>query len=100
MSSFTYVKIPADTTEAIEELTASKSGGLENDELVSFAKSYFQKQASNNTDNNSADLQQLPSTCEIMALSIPLKKIIIVQLVCMPLITDTMHVKIRVQHSW
>jgi hypothetical protein len=61
MSTFAYVKIPADSTEAIEELKASKEGGLEQDALVKSAKSYFQQQA--NGDHPS---------CEIMALSVPL----------------------------
>ena len=61
MSSFTYVKIPADSSEPIEELTASKAGGLQHDELVKNAKAYFQQQA-----------QADHASCEIMALSIPL----------------------------
>lgn len=56
-----YVKIPADSSAPLEELTASKAGGLENDELVLQAKAYFQHQA--NADHPS---------CEITALSIPL----------------------------
>ena len=42
--SFTYVKIPADSSEPIQELTASKQGGLERDELVKAAKAYFHHQ--------------------------------------------------------
>ena len=59
--SFTYVKIPADSSAPIEELSASKAGGLENDELVLKAKAYFQQQA-----------QADHPSCEITALSIPL----------------------------
>jgi hypothetical protein len=62
MSSFTFVRIPADESEPVEELTASKDGGLEQDELVKYAKEYFRKQSSTN---------DFPS-CDIMALSIPL----------------------------
>jgi len=61
--SFTYVKIPAESSEPVEELTASKAGGLEQDALVNNAKSYFQKQAG-------ADYL----SCDITALSIPLAK--------------------------
>ena len=59
--TFTYVKIPANSDSPIEELTASKAGGLENDELVANAKAYFQKAAN----------AERPS-CEIMALTIPM----------------------------
>lgn len=41
--SFTYVKIPADDSEPIVELTADKSGGLTNDALVANAREYFYK---------------------------------------------------------
>ncbi|CAJ1967761.1 unnamed protein product [Cylindrotheca closterium] len=60
-NTFTYVKIPVNSEEPIEELSASKSGGLEKDALVKNAKAYFQQQS--NSDQPS---------CEIMALSIPL----------------------------
>ena len=59
--SFTYVKIPVSLESPIEEITASKSGGLDNDELIKQAKDYFHKQG--HTDHPS---------CDIMALSIPL----------------------------
>ena len=62
MPTFKYVKIPAESTEAIEELLASKEGGLEQDALIRSAKSYFHKQAKK---------EDHPS-CEIMSLSIPL----------------------------
>ena len=58
--SFTYVKIPASEDSPIEELTASKAGGLEKDELVKQAREYFQAQSNG----------EHPS-CDIMALSIP-----------------------------
>lgn len=60
-SSFTYIKIPVDLNSAMEELSASKAGGLEKDELLKSVKSYFQQQA--NADHPS---------CEITALSVPL----------------------------
>ena len=58
--SFTYVKIPASEELPVEELGASKAGGLENDELVKQARAYFQAQSNG----------EHPS-CDIMALSIP-----------------------------
>jgi len=61
--SFTYVKIPADSNEPIEELTASKAGGLDKDELLANARSYFCKQAG-------ADYE----SCDITALSVPMTK--------------------------
>jgi len=63
MSSFTFVRIPSDENEPIVELTASKAGGLEKDELIKYAKTYFQNQHSPPED--------YPS-CDIVALSIPL----------------------------
>lgn len=68
--SFTYVKIPADGSVDIEELSASKSGGLEHDALVASAKNYFQQQA--NAVNPPSGAEEYPPSCEIMALSIPL----------------------------
>lgn len=61
-STFTYVKIPAKMESPIEEITASTAGGLEHDELVSNARTYFQKEA--NAEAGS---------CDIMALTIPLE---------------------------
>jgi hypothetical protein len=40
-ASYTFVRIPADTSAPIEEITADKSGGLTNDSLVGYAKKYF-----------------------------------------------------------
>jgi hypothetical protein len=60
-TSFTYVKIPINPEAPIEELSASKAGGLEKDELLKSVKSYFQQQAK-------ADY----ASCEITALSVPL----------------------------
>ncbi|KAL3912695.1 MAG: hypothetical protein SGILL_006782 [Bacillariaceae sp.] len=67
--TFTYVKIPATTGAPIEELTASKAGGLERDELVANAKQYFRDQqpASQRPDN-----PVLSPSCDIMALTIPM----------------------------
>jgi hypothetical protein len=59
--TFTFVKIPVNPDDPVEELSASKAGGLENDELIKLAKAYFQQEA--NADHPS---------CEIMALSVPL----------------------------
>ena len=68
--TFTYVKIPADASAPIEELTASKAGGLEKDELVANAKQYFRDQqpASQRPDN-----PVLSPSCDIMALTIPME---------------------------
>ncbi|KAL3934409.1 MAG: hypothetical protein SGBAC_009871 [Bacillariaceae sp.] len=60
-TSFTYIKIPVNSEEPIEELSASKAGGLEDDALIKNAKAYFQLAAK--ADHPS---------CEIMALSVPL----------------------------
>lgn len=38
---FTFVRIPADASQPIESHTAAKAGGLSNDALVKFAKSFF-----------------------------------------------------------
>lgn len=62
-TTFTFVRIPADRNEPVEELTASKVGGLEHDELIKHVKEYFQHQQS--------PIADYPS-CDIMALSIPL----------------------------
>lgn len=60
-SSFIFVRIPASIEEPVEELTASKDGGLEHDELVKHAKEFFRVQAG-------ADYL----SCDIVAVSIPL----------------------------
>ena len=43
-TSFTYIKIPVNVDDPIEDLTASTAGGLEKDELIRSAKEYFQQQ--------------------------------------------------------
>ena len=73
-TSFTFVRIPADEKEPVEELTASKAGGLEHDELIKYAKEYFYKQLllhSTATSSTSSTNEEYPS-CDIMALSVPL----------------------------
>ena len=40
-STFTYLLIPADTSLPVQKLTASKAGGLSDDELQKEAKQYF-----------------------------------------------------------
>jgi hypothetical protein len=69
-NTFTYVKIPAIGSASIEELKASKAGGLEKDELVANAKAYFRDQqpASQRPDN-----PILSPSCDIMALTIPME---------------------------
>ena len=44
---FKYVFIPADITKDVDQIIASKDGGLEKDELRYAAENYFQK---NNQD--------------------------------------------------
>ncbi len=46
---FTFVLIPADINETIREMKASKSGGLEKDALLQFAKEYFASQQSSSS---------------------------------------------------
>jgi CS domain len=71
-TSFTFVRIPADEKEPVEELTASKAGGLEHDELIKYAKEYFYKQLLlHSTSSSSSTSEEYPS-CDIMALSVPL----------------------------
>lgn len=60
-STFTYVKIPVDSNDPVLELSASKAGGLENDDLIKSARYFFSQQSK----------AAVPS-CDIMALSIPL----------------------------
>jgi len=60
---FKYVFIPADASEPISIVKASKSGGLTNDELIKQARKYFientnernQKKSDNNDTNNKSD---------------------------------------------
>lgn len=49
---FTFVLIPNDVNESIKEIEASKSGGLEQDELLKYANQYFANQQNNNSATN------------------------------------------------
>jgi len=44
-SKFKFVLIPFDKSEPIEILKGDKSGGLNDDYLLKYAKNYFQEQA-------------------------------------------------------
>ncbi|GMI41544.1 hypothetical protein TrCOL_g6502 [Triparma columacea] len=49
-SDFKYVKIPSDPNLPIEQLSASKAGGLQNDEMIKLAKQYFTSTTNTQTD--------------------------------------------------
>jgi len=46
-NDFTFVHIPANSSKPVTKKTASKSGGLQNDSLIAYAKHYFQAQTGN-----------------------------------------------------
>ena len=46
-NDFTFVHIPANPSKPVTKKTASKSGGLQNDALIAYAKHYFQAQSGN-----------------------------------------------------
>jgi hypothetical protein len=52
---FRFVLIPVDVNCSIDILTGSKSGGLTNDYLVQYAKSYFQTNSNNNKKQTGTD---------------------------------------------
>ena len=46
-NDFTFVHIPTNPSKPVTKKTASKSGGLQNDALIAYAKHYFQAQSGN-----------------------------------------------------
>ena len=71
-TAFTFVRIPEDEKDPVEELTASKDGGLEHDELIRYAKDYFYKQLLQSSSSSSSSTNEEYPSCDIMALSVPL----------------------------
>ncbi|KAL3911252.1 MAG: hypothetical protein SGILL_007354 [Bacillariaceae sp.] len=71
--SFIYIKIPANGSQPIEELKASKASGLEKDELVANAKAYFAKQNPEEPSQVEHQFPNLGPSCDIMALTIPME---------------------------
>ena len=54
-NDFSFVHIPANPSKPIGVKTASKSGGLQNDALIAYAKHYFQAQSGNAARLNALD---------------------------------------------